>query len=56
MSEAQKIKLALQWMEDEGIPAHEDDGSIYITTGMDSYDLQISTAEINYRADLQLQV
>ena len=48
-----KIKLALQWFKDNDVSAYEDDGSIYVSAGRDA-DVQISTAEIDYRAELQL--
>tara|TARA_A100000171_G_scaffold49189_1_gene57780 strand:- start:705 stop:920 length:216 start_codon:yes stop_codon:yes gene_type:complete len=48
-----KIKLALQWLKENDVPAYEDDGSIYVSAGRDA-DVQISTAEIDYRAELQL--
>ena len=47
-----KIKLALQWLKENDVPAYEDDGSIYVSAGRDA-DVQISTAEIDYRAELQ---
>ena len=51
------VSLALKWFKDNDIEAHEDDGSIYISVGLDvnleKFDIQISTAEVNYRADLQ---
>jgi len=48
-----KIKMALKWFKDNDVSAYEDDGSIYVSTGRDA-DVQISTAEIDYRAELQL--
>ena len=52
------VSLALKWFKDNDIEAHEDDGSIYISVGggfqnLEKFDIQISTAEVNYRADLQ---
>ena len=51
------VSLALKWFKDNDIEAHEDDGSIYISVGLDvnleKFDIQISTAEVDYRADLQ---
>lgn len=47
-----KIKLAIKWFQDNDVPAYEDDGSIYVQAGRDA-DVQISTAEVNYRAELQ---
>ncbi len=47
-----KIKLAIRWFQDNDIPAYEDDGSIYVQAGGDA-DVQISTAEVNFRAELQ---
>lgn len=49
-----EIKSALQWFKDNDVPAYEDDGSIYVQAGRDA-DVQISKAEIFYRADLQQQ-
>ena len=45
--------MALKWFKDNDVSAYEDDGSIYVSAGMDA-DVQISTAEIDYRAELQL--
>ena len=45
--------MALKWFKDNDVSAYEDDGSIYVSTGRDA-DVQISTAEIDYRAELQL--
>jgi len=50
--EKESLDLALKWFQDNDVPAYEDDGSIYVQAGRDA-DVQISTAEINYRADLQ---
>jgi hypothetical protein len=47
------IKLALQWFKDNDIPANEDDGSIYVSVG-EGIEVQISTAEIDWRADQQI--
>tara|TARA_R100000900_G_C3240641_1_gene145109 strand:+ start:202 stop:390 length:189 start_codon:yes stop_codon:yes gene_type:complete len=50
-----KITLALQWFKENDIQAYQDDGSIYITAGRDA-DVQISTSEVDYRAELQQTV
>ena len=47
-----ETKLALQWFKDNDIPAYEDNGSVYVQAGRDA-DVEISVAEIFYRADLQ---
>ena len=53
------ISLALKWFKDNDIQAYEDDGSIYISVdrvgfqNLEKFDIQISTAEVDYRADLQ---
>ena len=52
------ISLALKWFKDNDIQAHEDDGCIYLSVNggfqnLEKFEIQISTAEINYRADLQ---
>mgnify|MGYP001240827991 CR=1 FL=1 len=52
------VSLALKWFKDNDIQAHEDNGSIYISVGggfqnLEKFDIQISTAEVAYRADLQ---
>ena len=54
MSEEEKesLELALRWVKENDVPAYYDDGSIFVQAGRDA-DVQISTAEINYRADLQ---
>ncbi len=43
-------QLALAWFEQRGIKAYETDDNIYIR--VDDYDIQISTSEIMFRADL----
>lgn len=48
----EEITLALKWFEDNDIPAYEDERSIYVQAGRDA-DLQITTEEISYRAELQ---
>lgn len=50
--EKESLDLALKWFKDNDVSAYQDDGSIYVIAGRDA-DVQISTAEINYRADLQ---
>lgn len=50
-----KIKLALKWFEENDVSAYEDGESIYVVAGRDA-DVQISAAEINYRAELQSEV
>ena len=54
MSEEEKesLELALRWFKENDVPAYYDDGSIFVQAGRDA-DVQISTAEIDYRADLQ---
>ena len=52
------ISLALKWFKDNDIQAHEDDDCIYLSVNggfqnLEKFEIQISTAEINYRADLQ---
>ena len=47
------IQKALKWFEENDVPAYEDDESIYVQAGRDA-DVQISTAEIEYRASLQV--
>ncbi len=50
-----KITLSLQWFKENDIQAYQDDGSIYVSAGMDA-DVQISTSEVDYRAELQQTV
>ena len=50
--EKTELELALRWFKNSDILAYEDDGSIYLPLNNDT-DIQISTAEIAYRADLQ---
>lgn len=47
-----KIKLALQWFKDNDVPAYQDDGNIYVVAGRNA-DVQITSSEIDYRAELQ---
>ena len=49
-----KIDLALKWFKDNDVSAYQDDGSIYVIAGRDA-DVQISTIEVDYRAELQKQ-
>jgi len=45
------IEDCIEYFSQQGIPAYEDDSSVYITIeGFDS--VQISKAEVLYRADL----
>ena len=52
------IEDCLAYFNQEGIPAHEDDGSVYITVTQEDefertvFEIQISKAEVLYRADL----
>ena len=46
------VSSAIKWFEDNDIQAYEDSGSIYISVNEDT-DIQISSAEVAYRADLQ---
>jgi hypothetical protein len=45
-----ELDLALAWFAEEDISAYQDNGKIYITVG--EYDYEISSDEINYRAEL----
>ena len=45
-----EIKLALKWFDAHDIPAYCDDGAIYVQFG--ASDVQISSAEVSYRAEL----
>ena len=47
-----EIELALKWFDDNEIPAYCDDGTIYVQFG--DYDVQISPAEVSYRAELHV--
>jgi hypothetical protein len=46
-----EIKSALQWFKDNDVPAYKVDDNIYVQA-FDA-DIQISTSEILYRAELQ---
>ncbi len=50
--EKTELELALRWFKNNDIPAFEDGGSIYLPINNET-DIQISTAEIAYRAELQ---
>jgi len=52
MENKQEIELALKWFEENDVSAYEDGGSVYVVAGRDA-DVQISTAEVRYRAELQ---
>ena len=47
-----ETKLAIEWFKNNDVSAHEDDGSICISVNKDT-DVQISSAEVAYRANLQ---
>jgi hypothetical protein len=46
-----EITLALQWFDENDIPAYCDNGVVYVQFG--DCDIQISPAEVLYRAELQ---
>ena len=54
MENNEEITLALKWFEANDVSAYEDGGSIYVIAGRDA-DVQLSTAEVSYRASLQKQ-
>ena len=50
-----EIEQAIQWFKDNCCNAYQDDGSVYIEVEWknDTYfDIQVSSAEISYRAEL----
>jgi hypothetical protein len=47
----ENITLTLEWFDENDIPAYCDNGTIYVQFG--DCDIQISSAEIEYRAELQ---
>jgi hypothetical protein len=47
------LHLALQWFDDFNIDAYLDDGTIYVKLKEFDTHVQISNAEIHYRAMLQ---
>ena len=49
------IQYAEKWFQLHDIPTTVDDGSIYVKLDNDFIELQISTAEVEYRAELYLQ-
>lgn len=49
------LKHALKWFEIHDINAFQDDGSIYINID-GHFELQISNAEIEYRANLNKEL
>ncbi len=46
-------QYAKKWLELHDIPTIIDDGSIYVQV-QDDFELQLSTAEVEYRAELYL--
>lgn len=54
---SEEIELAIRWFKANGIPAHEDDGSVFIQVNSIDLkvftDVQIHASEISHRADLQ---
>ena len=47
------IQYAEEWFKLHDIPTIVDDGSIYVQV-QDGFELQLSTAEVEYRAELYL--
>jgi uncharacterized protein YydD (DUF2326 family) len=50
-----ETQQAIRWFKENCCHAYEDDGSVYIEVDNDNievFDVQISTSEIAYRADL----
>ena len=54
MNKEEQITLATRWFVAHGIPVSEDDGSLFIDIRKES--IQISSAEVAYRADLQAEL
>jgi len=48
------IEKAIKWFKIRGISAYEDDGSVYVQVNGydDTEDVQVTTAEVDYRAEL----
>ena len=49
------IQYAEKWFQLHDIPTIVDDGSIYVQV-QDGFELQLSTAEVEYRAELYKQL
>ena len=49
------IQYAEEWFKLHDIPTIVDDGSIYVQV-QDGFELQLSTAEVEYRAELYKQL
>lgn len=49
------IQYAEEWFKLHDIPTTIDDGSIYVQA-QDGFELQLSTAEVKYRAELYKQL
>jgi hypothetical protein len=47
------LEYAKKWFELNNVKTFIDDSSLYIT--IDAFDIQLSTAEVNYRAELFLE-
>jgi hypothetical protein len=52
--EKEILEYANQWFKLHGIPTFIDDGSMYVQVS-DGFELQLSTSEISYRAQLFLE-
>jgi hypothetical protein len=46
-----EIQQAIRWFKENCCPAYEDDGSVYIKVDGE-YEIQISSSEVSYRAEL----
>lgn len=47
------LEYAKKWFDLNNVQTFIDDSSLYIT--IDTFDIQLSTAEVNYRAELFLE-
>jgi hypothetical protein len=52
--ETRILEYANEWFRLHGIPTFIDDGSMYVQVS-DGFELQLSTSEVNYRAELFLE-
>jgi hypothetical protein len=48
------LEYANKWFKLHGIPTFIDDGSMYVQVS-DGFELQLSTSEVSYRAELFLE-
>jgi len=47
-----ELQQAVRWFKENDVHAYEDDGSVYIVVASLDLEIQVSTSEVSYRAEL----